>query len=181
MFPKRRTFRSRPADAAITPEKLMAQALRWLARRDYAAAELQGKLELAGATTEQARDIVNQCREHGWQDEARFAGVLVRSLQAKGYGPRRIQQAGHLYGVEADALAQAMRDEGCGQEALAVPVAERWWQGHGPASGSLSGLAQGGEALLRQKLSQTLMRRGFTAEQVRHAWLHCRTTLLATD
>lgn len=178
---KRRPFRPRPAEVAITAEQLMSQALRWLARRDYAAAELQGKLELAGASVQQAREIVQHCQAQGWQDEARFAGVLVRSLLAKGYGPRRIQQAGHLYGVDQEVLAQAMHDEGCDEVALAVAVAERWWQSRGMSREAGQTDAMGGEASLRQKFSQAMMRRGFTATQLRHAWQHCRTTFLATD
>lgn len=66
-------------------------ALRLLSRREHAAAELKYKLVRRGHDESTAADIVGQLAGAGWQSDARYAGMLVRSRVEQGYGPLRIR------------------------------------------------------------------------------------------
>jgi len=133
----------------------MAQAMRWLARREYGVHELGERLRAKGHPDAGVADVLDELVERGLVSDRRFAESLVRSRVERGYGPVKIAHELRAKGVD-DALV----DEVLGDDE------ERWierlrtlWQkrfGHPPADY---------QEWARQ--ARRLQSRGFTAGQVR--------------
>jgi regulatory protein len=84
------------------------QALKLLARREHSARELQRKLAARGITHEDAAAAVAHAASEGWQADARYAEMLVRSRVSQGYGPVRIEAELEVAGVAAEHIAAAL-------------------------------------------------------------------------
>ncbi|MCM2324132.1 MAG: recombination regulator RecX [Oligoflexia bacterium] len=67
-----------------------ALALRRLAAREYAAAELRGYLERKGVEEAEAQEVVNALVREGWVDDRRFARAFARDQVIRGKGPMHI-------------------------------------------------------------------------------------------
>lgn len=141
------------------PEPTPVQrALGLLTRREHSSRELQRKLTARGVEADQAQAAVERLAEAGWQDDARFAEMLVRSRAGSGYGPIRIRAELATHGLDRDAVAAAMETfEGDWAEAARALARRRF------------GVALGGDLGLQRKAAALLLRRGFAAEQVRAA------------
>ncbi|MGK0673688.1 MAG: regulatory protein RecX [Halothiobacillaceae bacterium] len=83
-------------------------ALRLLARREYAAAELVRKLERRGLARTDARKVVAEMREAGWQSDARYAFEFAFAHAARGDGPLKIRAALLARGVGEGELEKAL-------------------------------------------------------------------------
>lgn len=141
------------------PEPTPVQrALSLLVRREHSRKELTRKLTARGVDREAAQAAVARLAGEGWQDDARFGELLVRSRAGAGYGPRYIQVELETHGLDAAQVAAAMATfEGDWRELAGDLVARRFGP-EGP-----QGLPQ------QRKAADLLMRRGFDGEAVRAA------------
>ncbi len=145
------------------PEPTPAQrALGLLTRREHSARELARKLGARGVEPAEARATVDKMREAGWQDDTRFAELLVRSRASSGHGPLRIRAELATHGLDREAAAVALAgfEEGGGADwvVLARDLIRRRFES-----------ALTGDRNAQRKAMEFLLRRGFSMEQVRAA------------
>lgn len=140
------------------PELTPAQrALGLLVRREHSRRELTRKLTARGVEDEDARAAVERMTAEGWQDDARFAEQLVRSRAGNGYGPLRIRAELGTHGLDREAVAAALAAwDGDWDEQARDLVRRRFPGGFD-------------DVATRRKAADFLIRRGFSAEQVRAA------------
>lgn len=89
-----------------------AQAIKLLARREHSARELSRKLQARGIGKDKAAAAVSEATQEGWQSDERFAGMLVRTRVARGYGPLRIEADLRVAGMPADQIRAALDESG---------------------------------------------------------------------
>ncbi|MDQ3230012.1 MAG: recombination regulator RecX, partial [Pseudomonadota bacterium] len=94
----------------ITPTQ---RALGLLTRREHSRIELARKLTRRGVEPADAHAVVEKLAEAGWQDDVRFAELLVRSRANTGYGPVRIRAELATHALSAEVIAQALEKFGC--------------------------------------------------------------------
>lgn len=156
----RATMRSRRARPAVTP---VQRAVGLLRRREHSRAELQRKLIARGVEDAQACQAVARVAEAGWQDDARFAEMLVRTRVASGYGPRYIEAELATHGIEgtsvAAAVAAAFDAQSVDWTAQATELITRRFD--------RAALA---DVRIRRKAMDLLLRRGFAPD-------HCHAAL----
>lgn len=137
-------------------------AIRLLARREYARAELRERLAAKGHAPEAVEACLDELSEQGLQSDARFAESFLRSRVARGQGPVRIRAELSRRGVD-DATARGAFDEAGGEvdwfELAAATLARRF---SGP----------GKEPRERARRERFLAGRGFDFDQLRHAMTH---------
>ncbi|WP_203321621.1 recombination regulator RecX [Pseudoxanthomonas beigongshangi] len=147
-----RPRRSRPKQTPVQ------RALGLLTRREHSRRELERKLASRGVDAGEAKAAVERLASEGWQDDRRFAELLVRSRAGSGYGPLRIRAELATHGLDRDAIAAAMDTfDGDWTETACDLVRRRF----GPAG--LTDLAG------RRKAADFLIRRGFDGGSVRAA------------
>ena len=137
--------------APVNPRE---QALRLLARREHSAKELARKLEARGISETDAAAAVAHATGEGWQDDARYADMLVRTRSANGYGPVRIQAELAVAGVPAERIRAALEAAEVDWHALAIEVHARKFRGAPKNSAE------------RAKQYRFLQGRGFDASQI---------------
>lgn len=141
------------------PEPTPVQrALALLTRREHSGRELTRKLVARGIDADQARIAVERLAGEGWQDDTRFAELLVRSRASTGQGPVRIRAELGTHGLDRDAIAAALdgAEQDWASNARAL-VARRF------------GAAMAHDRALQRKAADFLVRRGYTADQIRAA------------
>jgi regulatory protein len=126
-----------------------------LSRREWARAELEGRLQHRGAPSDVAADVVADLTARGYLDDARFARQWVEVRSARGYGAARLATELRARGVAASLVRAALDSlESVGELERARDVARRRL----PAlRGARSDRAAG-------RLRDHLLRRGFGAE-----------------
>ncbi|WP_430389061.1 regulatory protein RecX [Dyella sp. 20L07] len=132
------------------------KALGLLARREHSRRELKLKLRQGGYEGDEAGAALDRLGEQHYQDDDRFAEMLVRSRVAQGYGPMRLRAELKSHGL-ADARIRALLD-----------AAEVDWAA--TAAGQLRrryGAAATPDPEERARRAQFLLRRGFPAATVR--------------
>lgn len=140
----------------LTP---VQRALALLVRREHSHKELTRKLAERGIEREAALAAVDRLAGDGWQSDARFAEMLVRSRVAQGQGPVRIRAELGTHGLGQEMIETALAGfEGSWTQA-ARDLAQRRFGG---------GLASADTAQ-RRKAADFLYRRGFDGEAVRLA------------
>lgn len=72
-------------------KEAMQKALKMLERRDYAEGELVERLKQKGIEEEIAARTAERLVEHGFINNKKFAGILVRHYSAKGFGTGKIR------------------------------------------------------------------------------------------
>ncbi len=138
----------------LTPSQ---RALGLLVRREHSRRELTRKLAARGVEADEARAAVDRMTAEGWQDDGRFAEQLVRSRAGNGYGPLRSRAELGTHGLDREAVAAALAAwDGDWDESARDLVRRRF-------PGGFDDLAT------RRKAADFLIRRGFTADQVRAA------------
>jgi regulatory protein len=130
-------------------------ALRLLARREHAAAELRDKLVRRGHDESAAADIVGQLAGAGWQSDARYAEMLVRNRIEQGYGPLRIRAE-----LEAARVPDA-------EIRTAFAAAEVDWTAQAAAVHARRFRALARDAAEWQRQYRHLALRGFEPQQIR--------------
>lgn len=140
------------------PELTPAQrALGLLVRREHSRKELTRKLTARGVDAEDAQAAVERMTAEGWQDDARFAELLVRSRANNGYGPLRIRAELGMHGLDRDTVAAAMEAYEGEWTENARDLARRRFPGRLD------------DRAIQRKAADFLLRRGFSGDQVRAA------------
>ena len=153
-------MRRRPDQAPLDNAAARDTGLRLLGRREHSARELKSKLRARGVEGDVAAEIVDGLSESGWQSDARYAEMLVRSRVAQGHGPQRIEAEMRVAGVSSDEIRAAI-------DAAEVDwdeVIQRVWQRHfrQPAA----------DASERQKQYRYLMGKGFDGATISRLLKH---------
>lgn len=138
----------------LTPQQ---RALGLLVRREHSRKELARKLTSRGVQAEDAQAAVDWMTAEGWQDDARFAELLVRSRANNGYGPLRIRAELGRHGLDSETVAVAMDSYDGDWAQNARDLVRRRFPGGGA------------DPALRRKAADFLIRRGFSGDQVRAA------------
>ncbi|MEO5813162.1 MAG: regulatory protein RecX [Rhodanobacter sp.] len=151
------SFTRRPDSdkAASAQRSAYDKALGLLARREHSRRELQTKLAQSGYADAEANAAIERLEEQHYQDDERFAEVLLRSRIARGYGPLRLRMELKTHGF-ADAQIRELLD--AADVDWAVCAADQLRRHYGSV-----GSADRAE---RMRRAQFLLRRGFTAATV---------------
>jgi regulatory protein len=140
------------------PELTPAQrALGLLVRREHSRKELTRKLTARGVEADDAKAAVARMTAEGWQDDARFAELLVRSRASNGFGPLRIRAELGTHGLDREIVVAAMDAYEGDWTENARDLARRRFPG------CLDDRA------IQRKAADFLLRRGFSGDQVRAA------------
>jgi len=128
-----------------------------LVRREHSRRELDRKLRQGGYDRDEAEAALARLGEQHYQDDARFAEVLVRSRIAQGYGPARLRAELKSHGLPDARIRDWLEAAEADWEALA---AEQLRRRYGAPSRPL-------DAADARRRAQFLLRRGFSAATVR--------------
>ena len=155
-------------DRCRSPEKppsagrVLESAFRILARRDHTCKELSVKLRGKGFGHTAVRQTLVRCRELGYLDDARTAGVMAEHLVARGYGPRRVRQTLLQKGLDESLVLKALTR--CGDEESQVRKARRM------LAKKTARLERESDAWKRRRVAyRYLAGRGFTSEVIDRA------------
>jgi regulatory protein len=102
-------------------ESLRARALRLLARREHARAELAKKLSVHAEDPAEIERVLDELEARGWLSERRLVEQRVHTLRAR-FGTRRIERDLLAKGVSAEAIAAALPDLEAGELGAARAV-----------------------------------------------------------
>jgi regulatory protein len=145
-----------PDDPAKPKRSAYDKALGLLARREHSRKELKTKLRQGGYEGEETADAIDRLGEQHYQDDDRFAEVLLRSRIGQGYGPMRLRVELKSHGL-ADARIRELMDEAeVDWDASAAAQLRRRYGGAGAT-----------DPAERKRRAQFLLRRGFAAATVR--------------
>ena len=89
------------------PASLRATAVRMLARREYARAELRDRLARAGGDRDEIERVLDALERDGYLSDARYAQMIV-AQKAGRFGTRAIAYALRERGVAAQASSDAL-------------------------------------------------------------------------
>ena len=151
-------FKRRPGpnDPAVPGRSAYDKALGMLARREHSRRELKTKLGQSGYAGDEADAAIARLGEQHYQDDERFAEVLLRSRIARGYGPLRLRVELKTHGF-ADARIRELLDAAdVDWTACAADQLRRHYGSVGSA-----------DRAERMRRAQFLLRRGFAAATVR--------------
>ncbi len=109
---------------AKAPASIRATAIRLLARREYARAELAMRLRERGANADEIAQTLDDLERLGYLSDARYARMLV-TQRAGRYGKRAIAHKLAQRGVAADAAREALDELPADDE---VAQATALWQ-----------------------------------------------------
>jgi regulatory protein len=143
-------------DDSPSESKAYQQALKILAGRDHACAELELKLCNKGHEPQSAKAAVELLVQQGWVNDQRFGEQFVRSKFEQGYGPLRIAYELEQKGVDRPLINAMMK-----------PYEHHWLE-----AGQLAYKKRFGEFVpedVKQhaRNRRYLYQRGFNAEQIR--------------
>ena len=127
-----------------------------LARREHSRRELRTRLQRGGYDEEEADAALDRLGEQHYQDDDRFAGMLLRSRVAQGYGPLRVRAELASHGLAAAAITALLQSAEVDWEASAAALLRRRHGGKPPV-----------DHAERARRAQFLLRRGFPAATVR--------------
>lgn len=150
---------SRRRRPELTPTQ---RALGLLTRREHSRVELTRKLTSRGVEPDDANAVVDKLADAGWQDDVRFAELLVRSRANTGYGPVRIRAELSTHALSAEIIATALDGFDCDWFCNARDLLRR----RHPA-------ALNGDRAAQRKAADFLLRRGFGMAQVMTALQSC--------
>jgi regulatory protein len=132
------------------------KALGLLARREHSRRELKLKLRQKGYEGEEAGAALDRLGEQHYQDDDRFAGMLVRSRVSQGYGPMRVRAELKSHGLSDAKIRAVMSEAEVDWNASALAqLRRRFGAGSAP------------DREERARRAQFLLRRGFPAATVR--------------
>lgn len=160
-FAGERTVAAASRTADRDPPDAYRKALGLLVRREHSRRELRRKLDAKGADPAAAAAALDTLADQGYQDDTRFADMLVRTRIGGGYGPQRIRAELGTHGID-DAAVTALFDAAAPDwPRLAIDALRRRY-GARPANDNAE----------RLKRSHYLMRRGFDGDSIRAALKH---------
>jgi regulatory protein len=143
------------------PPDAYTKALGLLVRREHSRRELERKLSAKGVEPALAETALDKLGEQGYQDDSRFAEMLVRTRITRGHGPLRIRADLGVHHIDSETSAQVLTDAEPDWTALALEALRRRF-GDQPATNQAE----------RIKRTSFLMRRGFTGDSIRAALNH---------
>jgi regulatory protein len=140
------------------------RALKLLAGRGYAVADLSRRLVRGGAETQHVAVAIERLVAAGLLNDAEYARSLTRShVRSRGTSARRLKQElsrrGVAEDVAADAVAEVFVEEAVDESAVVERLAGR-------RAETMRGLEP---AVRRRRLYAYLARRGYDADDVRRA------------
>jgi regulatory protein len=150
-------MKRKPGDNPEKPKpSAYNKALGLLARREHSRRELRQKLGRSGYAGDETGEALDRLGDQHYQDDDRFAQVLIRSRTAQGYGPMRLRAELKSHGL-SDARIRSLLDavEIDWAETAAAQLRRRY------GAGGTSDPAE------RARRAQFLLRRGFPAATVR--------------
>ncbi len=115
--------------AAPGLNEAQAIALRYLGRREYAAAELARKLQQREIEETIAWQAIEALQEAGLQSDCRFAEAFVRQRVGSFNGPIKIRAQLRQRGLGDALIAQALSEQGTDWHELAADWAARKHRG----------------------------------------------------
>jgi regulatory protein len=151
-------MKRRPGENNTEKPKASAyhKALGLLARREHSRRELRQKLDRNGYASDEAAEALDRLGEQHYQDDDRFAEVLIRNRAAQGYGPMRLRAELKSHGL-SDARIRSLLD-----------AAQIDWVDSATAQlRRRYGSAGTSDPAERARRAQFLLRRGFPAATVR--------------
>ena len=95
----------------MTAPALKAQAVRLLARREYARAELEDKLVAKGAARSEVRVVIDELAAGGYLSNVRYAHAVSRQMAGR-YSRRSIAGELKAKGIAAEDIATALAATG---------------------------------------------------------------------
>ena len=134
------------------------KALGLLARREHSRRELKTKLRQGGYEGGETEAAIERLGEQRYQDDERFAQVLVRSRASQGYGPQRIRAELKTHAVPDARIRELLDEAEVDWDASALDQLRRRYGGKGAV-----------DHAERARRAQFLLRRGFAAATVRRA------------
>lgn len=148
--------------------ELKAKVISLLARREYSAKELKGKL-LTAASSKQTgmsneaielliENVLAEMQRLGYQNDARFASMFVRHKSQAGNGPLKISRELCFKGGSRDLFEQVVEEEQIDFFELAAELMQRKYS-----------LDQVRDYQTFQKVFRYFSNRGFTSEQIKYA------------
>lgn len=84
--------------------------MRWLARREYSAAEVRRKLQQKKIPPDDIDSLINEFIQANYISDERYADVFVRHRISGGYGPVRIRQELQFKGVASHIIEMALEE-----------------------------------------------------------------------
>lgn len=151
-------MKRRDGDSGKPRPSAYDKALGLLARREQSKRELCRKLDQGGYATGEADEAVTRLSEQHYQDDERFAGMLLRNRANQGYGPLRIRMELKTHGLPDVAIRRLLDEAEVDWNTSAVTQLRRHY-GSKPAA----------DRAEQGKRAQFLLRRGFAAATVRYA------------
>ncbi|SEI46791.1 regulatory protein RecX [Frateuria terrea] len=148
----------RPTNSDKPRRSAYDKALGLLARREHSRRELRTKLRQGGYEGEEATAAIDRLGKQHYQDDDRFAEILVRSRASQGYGPQRIRAELKTHAVPDERIRQLLDEAEVDWEASALEQLRRRYAGKGAA-----------DHAERARRAQFLLRRGFATATVRRA------------
>lgn len=136
-------------------DDLLAQAMRWLARREYSVHELQRRLQGKGYPARMVDETLADLEARGLVSDRRFAESLVRSRVERGYGPLKITHELRAKGIDDSLIDEILGDD---DECWDARLRAFWEKRYGRAPDDYREWA---------RQARALQARGFTAAQVR--------------
>lgn len=134
------------------------RALRMLARREYSSRELRTRLAQLGHAEAEVTAVLARLEAAHYQDDERFAEMLLRSRIAQGYGPLRLHAELKSHGFADARIRELLDATDVDWDACAVAQLRRRY-----------GAGNAGDHAARARRAQFLLRRGFAAATVRAA------------
>ena len=152
-------MKRKPGDKDTDKAKPSAysKALGLLARREHSRRELRQKLDRGGYARDEAGAALDRLGEQHYQDDERFAEVLIRSRSAQGYGPMRLRAELKSHGLSDARIRSLLEAVDTDWTASATAQLRRRYGSAGAA-----------DPAERAQRAQFLLRRGFPAATVRH-------------
>ena len=132
------------------------KALGLLARREHSRKELKTKLRQGGYDGDETVAALDRLGAQHYQDDDRFAEVLLRSRIAQGYGPLRLRVDLKSHGVPDARIRELLEEAAADWNAQAAAQLRRRY-----------GSAGSTDHAERARRAQFLLRRGFSAATVR--------------
>ena len=132
------------------------RALGMLARRECSDRELRARLSRLGYADEDVATAIGRLREAHYQDDDRFADMLLRSRIGQGYGPLRLGAELKGHGFADARIRELLEAVDVDWAACAASQLRRRYGAGGAA-----------DHAERARRAQFLLRRGFRAATVR--------------
>ncbi|MHB1942156.1 MAG: regulatory protein RecX [Acidiferrobacteraceae bacterium] len=139
----------------IEPNALYRKAVRALARREYAVAELRKRLSDAAPADEVESVLSLLCRA-GLLSDARYAAVRSATARRRGWGPVRLRRELETRGVAAETVNEVVGDS-----------ARRWVEEAAQVRRRRFGADMPKTPAETARQIRFLQGRGFTMEQIR--------------